>query len=96
MKYCDLSENILSWGTEPFAIYYLSPKDNQTHRYYVDFVFVTKSGDKHLVEIKPASQRKDPVNLAKWEAAEHYCKQINATFSVITENELKAWGLIKK
>ena len=95
MKYCDLSANIKSWGTEPFAIPYLSPKDNQMHRYFVDFVFITKDNQKHLVEIKPKSQCNDPVNLAKWEATENYCKQIDATFSVVTEVELKKWGLIK-
>ena len=94
MKYCDFSENIEYWGTESFAISYISPKDNQPHRYYVDFVFVTTSGDKHLVEIKPAGQKKCPINLAKWEAAERYCNEIGAQFSVVTEIELKRWGLL--
>ena len=94
MKYMDHSDQIEYWGTEAFAIKYISPKDNQIHRYYVDFVFMTKNKEKHLVEIKPYNQKKDPINIAKWEAAEMYCKQIGATFSVVTEKELKKWNLI--
>lgn len=95
MKYCDLSINVISWGTEPFAIKYVSPKDNEWHRYYIDFVFIDLTGTKHLVEIKPKGQCNDPLNLAKWEAARDYCLKIGATFSVVTEVELKMWGLIK-
>ena len=95
MRYCDLSDKIKSWGTEPFPIKYISPKDNQVHRYFVDFVLIMEDGSKHLIEIKPKSQMKMPVNLAKWEAAEMYCRQIGATFSVVTEVHLKKWGLIK-
>lgn len=93
--WCDTSNKIEYWGTESFAIPYLSPKDNQVHRYYVDIVMMMKSGQKHLIEIKPKSQCNLPVNLAKWEAARKYCKKIDAIFTVITEVELKRWKLIK-
>ena len=89
-----MSSNIEYWGTEVFPILYISPKDNAQHRYFVDFVFKTSNGEKHLVEIKPHAQRKDPVNIAKWEAAERYCKEVGATFSVVTEVHLKQWGLL--
>ncbi len=95
MQYLDGSDRILFWSTETFPIQYISPKDGQPHRYFVDFVFKTTDGEKHLVEIKPYNQKKMPVNIAKWEAAEAYCKKSGATFSVVTEKELKAWGLIK-
>ena len=95
MKYCDHSKKIKTWGTEPFAIKYISPKDGAVHRYYVDFVLLMEDGSKHLIEIKPKAQCQMPVNLAKWEAAEMYCKQIGAQFSVVTEVHLKKWGLIK-
>ena len=92
--YCDNSKNIIMWSTESIAIKYLSPKDNQVHRYYCDFFFKTINGDKWLVEIKPKSQVNSPVNLAKFQAAEEYCKRINANFMVVTEVELKKWKLI--
>ena len=95
-RWCDNSDTIEFWGTESFAIRYLSPKDNAFHRYYVDIVLMMKTGQKHLIEIKPKAQCNDPVNLAKWAAARDYCAQIGAIFSVVTEVELKKWGLIKK
>ncbi len=95
-KYLDHADTVKWWSTEPFAIPYISPKDNKQHRYFVDFVFLTVTGEKHLIEIKPNIQRKCKVNQAKWEAAERYSKQIGAIFSIVTEIELKAWGLIKK
>ncbi len=94
-KYLDESENVISWSAEAFHIKYISPKDGQPHRYFPDVMFVDSNNQKHVIEIKPAKQCKQKVNLAKWEAAERYCEQINAKFSVITEVELAKWGLIK-
>jgi hypothetical protein len=93
-RYLDHSNHIKMWASEPFAIPYISPKDGQPHRYYVDFVFETVPGKKYLVEIKPAGQTKNPVNLAKWEAAENYSVGVNAEFVVVSEKELKKWGII--
>ncbi len=95
MKWCDASDKVESWGVEPFAIPYISPKDNKVHRYYIDIVMKMTNGTKHLVEIKPKSQCNNPINLSKWAAAKEYCKQIGAVFTVVTEVELKKWGLIK-
>jgi hypothetical protein len=94
MRYLDSSENIEFWGTESFAIWYISPKDNKKHRYYIDFMFKTKDGIKYLVEIKPSKQKNNPINIAKWGQAERYAKQIQAIFTVVTEIELKKWGLL--
>lgn len=94
-KWVDQSPIINFWGTESFSIKYISPKDGQVHRYFVDIVMQMVSGQKHLVEIKPFKQTSDPINLAKWEAARLHCEKIGAIFTVITEKELKAWGMIK-
>lgn len=93
-KYCDQSDKIEYWGTEPFSILYISPKDGKPHRYYIDVVIYTKEHQKFLIEIKPKKQCNNPINLAKWEAARKYCAQIGAQFLVVTEVELKSWGLI--
>jgi hypothetical protein len=95
MMYLDSSPTIEWWSTESIAIPYISPLDNQTHRYYCDFFFLTTAGVKNLVEIKPKNQCNNPVNIAKWESAKRYCDKIGAVFSVVTEVELKKWGLIK-
>jgi hypothetical protein len=66
-------------------------------------VYVDKDGKKHaeLVEIKPANQTmleqvgknfgrqmQYVKNMAKWEAARAYAKQMNITFRIINENDL--------
>jgi len=56
MKFCDSNPMIIKWCTEPFAISYISPKDNKSHRYYVDGFIEWENGAKFLVEIKPKKQ----------------------------------------
>ena len=60
MKYCDLNENILEWGSEEIALAYRSPIDDKIHRYYPDFYIKVKenSGEikKCIIEIKPKKQ----------------------------------------
>ena len=94
-RWCDLSESVEYWGAEAFPIKYVSPKDNQIHRYFPDVMMKMISGEIILVEIKPKSQCNQPINLAKWAAAKEYCSKIGATFIVVTEVELKKWNLIK-
>ena len=65
MKYCDLNENILEWGSEEIALAYRSPVDNKIHRYYPDFYIKVKesSGEikKCIIEIKPKKQTVEPI-----------------------------------
>lgn len=64
MKYCDLNENILEWGSEEIVIPYRSPLDNRIHRYFVDFYVkvldINKQTKKYLIEVKPKKQTKPP------------------------------------
>lgn len=101
IKYCEINSHILKFSLEPFPIYYISPKDRQEHRYYVDFIVYFDTGDVILVEIKPSSQTvapkgRDPeewityaVNLAKWEAARKFARKHGFKFTICTEKELK-------
>jgi len=63
-KWCDLNENIISWGSEEFWIPYLSPVDNRVHRYFPDFIIKVKeqSGDikTYVIEVKPKRQTIPP------------------------------------
>ena len=86
-KYCDLNEDIEYWTAEPFSIQYISPKDGQMHRYFPD-VLIKKNNKKYLIEIKPSYQTKDPVNIAKWDAAKKFCNMYGMEFMVLTEKEL--------
>jgi len=87
-KWCDLNDDIEFWGTESIAIPYISPKDNKPHRYFPDIFIKFKDGRKVIIEIKPKSENNNPVNLAKWEAADLYAKQIGAEFIVMNEKHL--------
>jgi len=57
--YFDISESTTKWSLEPFAIKYISPKDNKIHRYYPD-CFVEIKNVKFLVEIKSSNETKPP------------------------------------
>lgn len=64
MKYCDLNDSILEWGSEEVVIPYRSPLDNRIHRYFVDFYIkvedVHKQIKKYLIEVKPKRQTAPP------------------------------------
>ena len=64
MCWLDNNDKITSWGSESIVVPYISPKDNRTHRYFVDFNFTIIRNNnevkKYLVEVKPASQTKPP------------------------------------
>ena len=65
MKYCDLNENILEWGSEELALPYLSPLDNKVHRYFPDFYIKVKESSgkikKYIIEVKPKKQTIEPI-----------------------------------
>lgn len=60
MRYADTNASILKWASEEIVIPYISPLDNQPHRYFPDFIIQTKDKT-YIVEIKPSVQCKEPV-----------------------------------
>ena len=64
MVFCDLSENIVEWGSEEIVIPYRSPIDNRVHRYFPDFYVklreTTGKIKKYIIEVKPKKQLKPP------------------------------------
>ena len=64
MRYCDLNENVLEWGSEEIALPYRSPIDNRVHRYFPDFYIKVKESNgqikKYIIEIKPKKQTVEP------------------------------------
>jgi len=88
MKWCDQNPNVEYWTCEPFAIKYIKPTDGQVHRYFPDFLIKFKDDTKWLIEIKPESQWKDPINLAKWEMAEKFCKENGLIWRIMGAKEL--------
>tara|TARA_R110001632_G_scaffold217614_1_gene346352 strand:- start:489 stop:929 length:441 start_codon:yes stop_codon:yes gene_type:complete len=59
-NWCDLNDDIIEWGSEPFAIPYRSPLDRKVHRYFPDFYMKIKN-KKYLIEIKPYRFTQEPV-----------------------------------
>lgn len=60
-EYADFNKYIKKWSLEPFAITYIKPSDNRTHRYYPDLFLEFTNGEKFIVEIKSLSERERPV-----------------------------------
>lgn len=64
MRYCDLNENILEWGSEEIALPYRSPLDGRIHRYFPDFYIKVRESTgqikKYIIEIKPQKQTVEP------------------------------------
>ncbi len=56
MKWMDLNADIVEWNSEEVVIPYICNTDNQQHMYHIDFYFKHKSGQKYLIEVKPARQ----------------------------------------
>ena len=88
MKWCDTSDTVAYWTCEPFAIPYIKPSDGLKHRYFADFLIAFTDGTKWLVEVKPESQWNDPINVAKWEMAEKFCKEHGLIWRVMGKKEL--------
>ena len=63
-KWCDLTENILEWGSEEFFIPYVSPVDRRVHRYFPDFIIKVKESTgqvkTYVIEVKPKKQTIEP------------------------------------
>jgi hypothetical protein len=63
-KYCDLTDKILSWSSEPFPIKYYDPINKKERSYYVDFyIKYADSGTvvDYLVEVKPKKKLYAPI-----------------------------------
>jgi hypothetical protein len=83
MVYCDMTEQVLTWGSEEVVVNYVSPIDGKVHRYFVDFVIEIEQPDKttkvKLIEVKPKKQCSPPK------------PQQRVTRKYI--NEVKTWGV---
>ena len=64
MTYCDKNKYVLEWSSEELVIPYISPKDNERHRYFPDFWLKIKNKEGQeeelIIEIKPSQFAKAP------------------------------------
>lgn len=104
MKYLDENQSVEWWASEELPIWYRSPVDQRTHRYFPDFIVKTKKKT-FILEVKPDHQTKPPkqkrrtkkflqeaatyaVNQEKWRAADIYCQERGWEFKLVTEKHL--------
>lgn len=66
MVHLDDNPNVVGWSNEEIIIPYISPVDNNWHRYFPDFFVKIKNKDNQiesiLIEVKPKSQTEPPKN----------------------------------
>lgn len=59
-RFFDLNPHIINWACEEYVVSYISPLDNQPHKYFIDvFIrYITKNNEpkEALIEIKPFNQ----------------------------------------
>lgn len=65
----DHASYIEKWVSEDYPIPYISPKDGRWHRYFPDFVIITrnKEGEKQvtIIEVKPEKEKYPPKRQGK-------------------------------
>lgn len=69
MKYFDIHDSVIKWGSEEIIIPYRSPVDNKIHRYFPDFYVKAMGSDgtinTTIIEVKPSVQTKEPAKQSK-------------------------------
>jgi len=102
--FCDNNPAVVQWSSEGITIPYYNPVSGKNTVYVPDFLVVyrDKNEKQHteLVEIKPSKEAtmegaksyRDKlsvaVNMAKWAAADNWCKANGIRFRVITEYDI--------
>jgi len=104
MSFCDNNPAVLNWVSEGVKIPYYNPVSGKQTIYVPDFlvVYVDANQRQHteLVEIKPSKEAtmesarsyRDKLmvamNMAKWAAADSWCRANNMRFRVVTEFDI--------
>lgn len=102
--FCDNNPSVINWASESIQIPYRNPVTGKNTIYVPDFliVYVDANQRQHteLVEIKPlkevtmesAKTLRDKymvaINMAKWAAADNWCRANNIRFRVVTEYDI--------
>jgi len=59
-RWLEERSDVHAWCSEEVVVPYVCETDKKVHRYFIDVYFITTSGQKYLVEIKPAKETKPP------------------------------------
>lgn len=104
MNFCDNNPAVTQWASEGIKIPYFNPVLGKQTIYVPDFIIVYQDANKRqhteVVEIKPLAETtmesaRGPrdklsvaINMAKWAAADAWCKANNMRFRVVTEYDI--------
>ena len=95
------SKDVKHWGSECICIPYFYAVDQKMHHYYPDYFVEMVDGTCLVVEIKPSTQTKKPINencyayheyiknICKWQAAKEFCEAKGYKFKILTEKTIK-------
>jgi len=96
MLYLDGNEKVVSYQYEAIKIPYVSnKKTGKTRNYLPDFLIKWDDGLTEVVEIKPKRKLEGAIVKKKVTAGEMWCAVNGVSWRVLTEDGLKALGLIK-
>lgn len=84
MVWCEHSNRVVRWTSEPTHIKYVCPETGRERKYYIDFIIEMENGDKFLVETKPYAQMKDAEVFSK------YAKQLGRLPKITKDNKVAA------
>lgn len=104
MLFCDNNPSVIQWASEPFMVPYRNPFTGKNTIYVPDFmmVYVDRNQQKHaeVIEVKPTKEvsmenarsvrdrAAAALNMAKWAAAQQFCKSYGMKFRVVTEHDI--------
>ena len=104
MNFCDNNPAVIQWTSEGLQIPYRNPVSGKNTIYVPDFliVYLDKNKQRHteLIEIKPTTETtmesarsyRDKlmvaINMAKWAAADAWCRTKGIRFRVVTEMDI--------
>lgn len=95
------SPEVEYWGSECVKIPYFYIRDGKTHTYYPDYFVKMIDGTCMVIEIKPSSQTKKPINenswvsreyiknMCKWKATKEFCTAKGYQFKILTEKTIE-------
>lgn len=96
MKWLDKNDQVINYKYESVVIAYLgNVKTGKLKKYIPDLLVHYQDGSNELLEIKPKKKLVNKVVCKKEAAALIWCREHDATYRFITEDDLKKLGLLK-
>lgn len=77
---------VVAYDVESLEVRYYF--ENEFHTYWPDLSLLFADGHREIWEVKPQTQCKLPINIAKWKSAGLLCEARGWDFEIITEKEI--------